>query len=167
MNLFDVPLHYNFYKASISKGEFDLGSIFNNTLVKEQPDKAITFVDNHDTQIGQALESWVEDWFKPLAYALILLREGGIPCVFFGDYYGIPEKDIQPKDKMLDILLKVRKYFAYGKQTDYFDHYNVIGWTREGSFEHPDSGLAVVMSDGDRGYKQMNVRKSISKYSIL
>jgi hypothetical protein len=31
----------------------------------------------------QALEAPVEAWFKPLAYALILLRENGVPSVFY------------------------------------------------------------------------------------
>ena len=44
-------------------------------------------MDNHDTQPCQSLESWVEPWFKPLAYALILLRRDGYPCVFQGDYH--------------------------------------------------------------------------------
>nr|WP_308215307.1 hypothetical protein [Sinobaca sp. H24] len=43
---------------------------------------AVTFVDNHDSQPEESLESWVEEPFKQSAYALILLREDGYPCVF-------------------------------------------------------------------------------------
>lgn len=50
MYLFDVPLHYNFFNASNSNGNFDMRTIFDNTLVKSNPEKAVTFVDNHDTQ---------------------------------------------------------------------------------------------------------------------
>lgn len=50
ISLFDVPLHYNFFKASFSNGEYDLRTIFDGTLVKEHPELAITFVDNHDTE---------------------------------------------------------------------------------------------------------------------
>jgi Predicted membrane protein len=32
----------------------------------------------------------VAGWFKPLAYAVILLRKDGLPCVFYGDLFGIP-----------------------------------------------------------------------------
>ena len=162
MSLFDVPLHYNFYRASISNGEFNMSQIFDGTIVGRDPEKAVTFVDNHDTQLGQALESWVLDWFKPLAYALILLRKDGLPCVFYGDYYGVPEKDVTPKKDMLDIMLKLRKYFAYGEQKDYFNHRNVIGFTRTGDSEHADSGLAVVMSDEKGGCIQMNVGKNLA-----
>ena len=162
INLFDVPLHYNFFKASISNGDFDMSKIFEGTLVKECPQRAVTFVDNHDTEIDQALESWVLDWFKPLAYTLILLRKDGMPCVFYGDYYGIPEKQIEPKSNMLDKLLKIRKYFAYGEQEDYLYDRNIIGFVRRGDYEHSDSGLAVVMSDKDGGTIEMNVGKNLS-----
>ena len=162
MSVFDVPLHYNFYRASISNGEYNMSQIFDGTVVGTNPEKAVTFVDNHDTQIGQALESWISDWFKPLAYALILLRREGFPCVFYGDYYGIEENGIAPKNEMLDLLLKVRKYCAYGAQYDYFYDKNRIGFTRLGDYEHPDSGLAVVMSDGEGGSIQMNVGKNLA-----
>ena len=162
MSLFDVPLHYNFYRASISNGEFDMSQIFEGTLVGTNPEKAVTFVDNHDTEPGQALESWVLDWFKPLAYSLILLRKDGFPCVFYGDYYGIPEKEVGEKRRILDTLLKVRKYYAYGEQYDYFNHRNIIGFTRLGDYDHPGSGLAVVMSDARGGAIQMNVGKDLA-----
>ena len=162
MSLFDVPLHYNFYRASISNGEFDMSQIFEETLVGTNPEKAVTFVDNHDTEPGQALESWVLDWFKPLAYSLILLRKDGFPCVFYGDYYGIPEKEVGEKRRILDTLLKVRKYYAYGEQYDYFNHRNIIGFTRLGDYDHPGSGLAVVMSDARGGAIQMNVGKDLA-----
>ena len=162
MSLFDVPLHYNFYRASISDGAFNMAEIFDGTIVKEKPDKAVTFVDNHDTQIGQSLESWVLDWFKPHAYSLILLRKEGLPCIFYGDYYGIPAKGVGPKNDMLDKLLKLRKYYAYGEQYDYFNDRCVIGFTRLGDYEHPNSGLAVVMTDGRGGSVQMNVGKKLA-----
>ena len=162
MSLFDVPLHYNFYSASISNGEFDMSKIFDGTIVGTHPDKAVTFVDNHDTELGQSLESWILDWFKPLAYSLILLRKDGFPCVFYGDYYGIPAKDVAPKDDMLTLLLKLRKYYAYGDQYDYFNDRNLIGFTRLGDYEHNGSGLAVVMSDGNGGGIQMNVGKNLA-----
>ena len=67
---------------------------------------------------------------------------------------------------MLEVLLKVRKYFAYGEQRDYFDHQNIIGWTMEGDSEHPDSGIAVIMSDNDGGCKHMNIGKNLAN-SVL
>ena len=149
MSLFDVALHFRFVRAGQEGAAFDLRTIFDNTLVQAEPGYAVTFVDNHDTQPGQALESWVAPWFKPLAYALILLREAGDPCVFYGDLYGIPNNGIGPVPE-LEGLLRARKRYAHGGQTDYFDYSNVIGWTREG-------GMAVVLSNGAEGWKSMKL----------
>ena len=157
MSLFDVPLHFNFYAASHGGGGYDMRNILKGTLLEARPDSAVTFVDNHDTQPGQALQSWVDGWFKPLAYALILLRQQGLPCVFYGDYYGIPHDNINPVGGPLLALLRVRAERAFGPQHDYFDDPNVIGWTREGDAEHPGSGLAAVLSDGAGGPKRMYV----------
>lgn len=162
ISLFDVPLHYNFFNASYSNGEYDMRNIFNGTLVEEHPELAITFVNNHDTQPDQSLESWIPEWFMPIAYALILLRKKGNPCVFYGDYYGIPFSNIPSNESILNLLIKVRKYFAYGRQTDYFDDKNVIAWVREGDFEHPYSGLVTVLSNKLGGSKQINVGTNLA-----
>ena len=70
LHLFDVPLHYRFHQASKMGSAFDLQTIFDGTLTQQQPSLSVSFVDNHDSQPLQSLESWVEAWFKPLAYAL-------------------------------------------------------------------------------------------------
>jgi alpha-amylase len=169
MSLFDVPLHYNFYRASNAGGDFDMRTIFDGSLVQAQPTKAVTFVDNHDTQPLQELESWVESWFKPLAYAMILLRAGGYPCVFGGDlarsHYRDKGNDGNDYDIDLDdhsatinMLLAARRDFAYGQQIDYLDHFNTIGWTRLGDAAHPQA-MAALLSDGAAGDKWMNVAR--------
>jgi alpha-amylase len=157
MSLFDVPLHYNLQSASNSGGYYDMRNIFNGTLVQDNPVKAVTFVDNHDTQPGQGLESTVQSWFKPLAYALILTRESGYPCVFYGDYYGTADGRIPSLKSKLDPILMARKNYAYGPQHDYFDHWDIVGWTREGDANHPNSGLAAIITDGPGGSKWMYV----------
>ncbi|MDY0386866.1 MAG: alpha-amylase [Methanolobus sp.] len=157
LDLFDVPLHFNLYKASKEGKNFDMRTIFDNSLVKTHPQFAVTFVDNHDSQPMQSLGSFVEDWFKPLAYALILLRKDGYPTIFFGDYYGIANVEgHRPIPEMIDKLIRLRKDFAYGEQLDYFDHGNTIGWTRLGNEEHPN-GCAVVLTNGSDGEKEMSV----------
>lgn len=155
ISLFDVPLHYNFYTAS-NEPNYNMSQILDHTLVKENSCMAVTFVDNHDTQPGQALQSYVQEWFKPIAYSIILLRNEGYPCVFYGDYYGIPHDKIQP-DKNLQTLMIIRKDKSYGLQHDYFDNNNYIGWTQEGDDEHINSGIAVVISNAGDGYKRMYV----------
>lgn len=162
MSLFDVPLHFNLYEASRSNGDFDMRNIFKGTLVERYSTKAVTFVDNHDTQLGSSLQSWVEPWFKPLAYSLILLRIEGYPCVFYGDYYGIPSRGYFGIGRSLDLLLKARKELSYGQQHDYFDDKNIIGWTREGIEEYNNSGLAVLLTNKLGGEKKMYIGKQFS-----
>lgn len=156
MSLFDVPLHYNFYQASNSNGEYDLSKILDNTLMKENPGRAVTFVDNHDTQPGQALQSWIPNWFKEIAYSIILLRREGYPCIFYGDYYGIQHDNIEPMENLKTLLL-LRRDRAYGEQVDYFDDKNIIGFTRLGDDDHYKSGMAVIISDKYEGSKRMYV----------
>lgn len=158
MSLFDVPLHFSFLKAATSDGNFDMRTIFDDSLVKSRPWNAVTFVDNHDTQPNQALYSFIPEWFKPIAYALILLRKDGIPCVFYGDYYGIPHDNISPV-KDLKKLIKLRECCAYGEQIDYFDDPSVVGFVRTGDEEHFNSGMAVLITDSVAGTKRMQLHK--------
>ncbi len=154
-SLFDVPLHYHLEQASKDENA-DLSKLLEGTLMKENPSKAVTFVDNHDTQPGQALQSFVDEKFKQSAYAIILLREEGYPCVFYGDLYGIPHDNIAPV-KNIETLLQLRKEKAYGVQHDYFDHPHYIGWTREGDSDHMRSGMAVVLTNQGQGEKCMYI----------
>ncbi|HIK08234.1 MAG TPA: alpha-amylase [Trichormus sp. M33_DOE_039] len=177
MSVFDVPLHYNFHQASKSGGNYDMRRILDGTMMQKRPTHAVTFVENHDSQPLQALESVVEPWFKPLAYAIILLRQEGYPCVFSADYYGAEYEDwgkdgnrykiFMPSHRwVIDQLLYARKHYAYGPQYDYFDHWNTIGWTRLGDEDHPKA-MAVIMSDGSEGNKWMEVGKPNTKFIDL
>ncbi len=177
MLLFDVSLHFNFAKASKQGKGFDLQQIFQNALVQSHPELAVTIVSNHDSQPLQSLESVIEAWFKPLAYALILLRRDGYPCLFAADYYGAHYKDIGKDGQehevwmarhqwLIDAFLKARKHFAYGEQYDYFDHPNCIGWTRTGN-EDAKGGLAVLLSNGEDGSKFMQTGSAGTTYKDL
>jgi alpha-amylase len=158
MMLFDVPLHFAFHRAGIEGNSFDLRTIFDGSLVAARHDMAVTFVDNHDSQPMQALESTVADWFKPLAYALILLRREGFPCVFHADYYGAAYTEQrwgeEPVDvemashrEFLDLCLALRRDLGDADQSDAFDHSNVIGWMRRGA----GRTAVVLMSNGGDG----------------
>ena len=159
--LFDVPLHFNLFKASRSGDQFPMNKILDNSLLQSFPDRAVTFVDNHDTQPSQGLDSWVDGWFKTMAYALILLRGEGTPCVFWGDLFGIPHDNIGAVPG-LKALLKIREFFAKGKLHDYFDHEHIVGFTREGSETYPDSGVVVLMSNSKGGEKEMYINKKFA-----
>ena len=157
MSLFDVPLHFHLHEASCSNGEYDMRGLFEGTLTNERPRQAVTFVDNHDTQPGQALESWVGGWFKAAAYGLILLRSSGYPCVFWGDLYGIPASQVDAVPE-LPMLMQCRRLNAYGEEHDYFDDADIVGFTREGD-KHPASGLAFLCTNRVGGEKRMYAGK--------
>lgn len=150
-----MPLHFNMVEAATNPN-FDLRQIFDDTLVSTNPVQAVTFVDNHDSQPGQALESWVEPWFKEIAYAFILLRRDGYPCVFAGDYYGIASAQYPGIKDELFRMMNVRKTCAYGDQDDYWVTPTKIGWVRRGNEEHPYP-LAVLISTGDMDEERMFV----------
>jgi alpha-amylase len=174
VSLFDRPLQSRFRDASNDlAGSFDLRGLFEGTLVQTAPTKAVTFVENHDTQPMQSLESTVRAWFKPHAYATILLREGGYPCVFYADYYGAgPEAPVRrPEDVLhshrflIDRFLRARHACGHGEQIDYFDHPNVVGWTRAGE---ATPAMAVLMANGFAdGWKWMDVRRPNARFYDL
>jgi len=171
MHLFDVPLHQNFHHASKAGAGYDMGSILNNTLVKEHPSLAVTIVENHDTQPLQSLESPVESWFKPLAYAFILLRDEGYPCVFSADYFGAAYEDKGHKIRMdshrwmIDLFLNARSKCTFGHRRDYFDHRHTIGWTFQGDAKH--KSMAVVMTNGADDTKWMETGRPHRTYRDL
>lgn len=150
--LFDVPLHYRLFRASQEKEKFDLSKIFKDTLTEKEPEFAVQYVDNHDTQPGEVLQSTVGEWFKYHAYALLLLRDVGRPCVFYGDYYGASydgKQQIPSFREWIDLLLRVRKDSVGGRRHDYFDSATLIGWTFEGDRNH--RSIAVVLGNTRNG----------------
>lgn len=145
MALFDVPLHARFAAAgrchphhgrrghrraggaAATPPPADLAALFDGTLVAAAPAHAVTFVENHDTVAGQSLASPVARWFKPLAYAAVLLRAGGLPCVFLADWAGGGGLPALGGDGVLGVLLRLRRAHAYGVQVDYFGDGGGVG----------------------------------------
>ena len=167
MSLFDFPLHERLYTAADQGKSYDLRFLAEDTLVHRAPTHSVTFLDNHDTQPLREEEAVVQSWFRPLAYAFILLREAGYPCVFYPDLYGAKYagKGQQGEEVTVEIkpceelkgLLQLRKEKAYGKQRDFFNDPHVIGWTREGVPEKPGSGCAVLINNFEAAELEMEV----------
>jgi alpha-amylase len=150
MSLFDVKLHNQFHAASVQKEGFDLRTLFDGSLLRMYPQHTVTFVDNHDSQPHQSLESWVEFWFKPHAYASILLQKEGFPCIFYGDLFGIHGPS--PQDghyEMIQMLSEIRMNHAYGDQIDVLQSEHTMGWIRQGDHDHPQK-LVVVLNNHEK-----------------
>ncbi|KAF9450894.1 glycoside hydrolase family 13 protein [Macrolepiota fuliginosa MF-IS2] len=160
---FDVPLHMNLCQASRQRSRYDLRNIFKDTLAQRKPRDAVTFVDNHDTVEGQSLESWVEPAFKIQAYALILLRGVGHPCVFYGDLYPNEKCYNENIARNITLLVEARQKFAYGQLEDYFHDRNCIGFVRKGNDQH--LGCAVILSnkEEDSSVFVHNLRMNVGK----
>lgn len=155
MQLFDVPLHHNL--ADVSNNEdYDLTTLYHGTLFATNPNHAMRFVDNHDTQIGQSLESWVQHWFKPHAYGFILLRDAGTSCVLSLDLYGNSKMSI-PKVEGLDKMILLRTHHMKGTFYDYMDEAQTIGWCYTG--DESGEGFVSLMNTGPRTMKRMFVGK--------
>ena len=165
VNLFDFSLRFKFGEASRKGGAYDLRELDQGTLLKEQPSLAVTFVENHDYEYGRSFESHVEEWFKPLAYAYILLRRGGYPCLFFPDYYGSLDWDEggrrwhraqHPGRDYLDLLLQLRREFALGEER-YYVQRNVAGWIRMGFVPGARGAMAVVINTTYAGVQSIRM----------
>ena len=161
---YDAPLLYNFSRISEDilqrSKNVDLRTVLQGSLVATRPEASVTLVTNHDTQPGQTCHTPMWSRLKLLWYAFILLRKKGLPCVFWGDLFGMQgphaepsielggngtheEKNIMMSD-MLARLMLCRKYFAFGEQRDYWQSTKLIGWTR--ADEGGNSGCAVILS---------------------
>ncbi|KAJ3900320.1 glycoside hydrolase family 13 protein [Lentinula edodes] len=158
---FDVPLHMNFHHASQHYSRYDLRTLMDNSLVKIKPGHAVTFVDNHEYVEGQSLESWVGDHFKIQAYAVILLRGTGYPCVFYGDLYPNTECFNENIARNLELLVKARKLYAYGGTQDYPSTKNCIGFVRMGDSTH--SGCAVILSNREDSDYVHSIRMNVGR----
>lgn len=168
--LFDVALHLKFHQASKQGDGFDMAQMFTDTLTAADPAHSVTLVANHDTQPLQSLEAPVEPWFKPLAYALILLREQGVPCVFYPDLFGASYKDKgsdgqeyqidMPVIPELEKLIQARQRFANGVQTDYFDDKNCVAFSRSGTADAP--GCVVVLTNGAESGKAVSLGNELA-----
>ena len=144
-SLFDVPLHYTFQDMSNGNGAWDMRGLQFAGFTEANGALSVSFVDNHDTdQTGGALFSPVSN-LKMLAYAYILTREKGYPCVFYKDYfnYGLGAQ--------IKKLIQVRQANAYGAATEYtsVNDANVYTYSRAGDATH--KGLLVLLNDGGSG----------------
>ncbi|KAL1708228.1 glycoside hydrolase superfamily [Schizophyllum commune] len=156
---FDVPLHMRLCEASRKRERYDLRDLTSSTLSRLRPGDCVTFVDNHDTVEGMDLESWVEENFKIQAYALILLRPEGYPCIFYGDLY--PNKKCYNANTAANLrrLIEARRLYAYGPVQDYNAGKNCIGFVRGGTARRP--GCVVLLSNRDEAGPLHTIRMNV------
>ncbi len=159
ISLFDVPLQRELERASQQGLYYDLGGVFNNSLVSQRPTLAVTYVHSHDDMPPMHNKDYkghyVGDWFISQAYALVLLRDSGYPMVSNVD-------TIRHSDMIKKYML-LRANCTYGEIYEKFDHRNTVGWSFPGSGGYNNS-MAVVITNGDHGYKWLPTYKTYTNY---
>lgn len=145
-HLFDVPLHYAFHAMSQGNGSYDMRGLVAAGLAGVDPELAVTFVDNHDTDApGGALRSPIEN-FKDHAYAYLLTREGTVPMLYYRDLYEYGHAEA------VKALLTLRRDYAFGPgRENPASDANVYVYSRAGDANH--AGLLLILSDGPKTTK--------------
>ena len=109
VSAFDFPLR-EMLKALCDSYGFSLKNFLTwETVLKEQPQQTVTFVENHDLRDdGQPI---IND--KLLAYSYIFAHEG-YPCVFWKDYFNW-NLALTGTPHGIDALMQAHEKFAGGK----------------------------------------------------
>jgi alpha-amylase len=106
---FDFPLHFALKNMCNNPESFNMASLDHAGLSGIDPQGAVTFVENHDTDRGGVGGPIVRN--KMLAYAYILSSEG-YPCVFYRDYS--TDKNCFGLKNQIDRLIQIHEQLAEG-----------------------------------------------------
>ena len=156
IDLFDAPLHFKLFTASQQGRDFDLRTLLDDTLVRKYPTLAVTFVDNHDSQRGKFARIAGQVVVQAAGVRPDPADEGGVPLHLLRRLLQHEGRSVAPPGHSRHTARRT-PLAAFGEQTDYFDHPNTVGFTRAGDEKHPDSGLALLLSNGEDGEKVMSV----------
>ena len=124
---FDFPLKFILTSMCNNPGRFNMASLDHAGLTGISPAKAVTFVENHDTDLDPT-QRIVSN--KIQAYAYILTSEG-YPCVFYRDYSLDPGcYGLKP---WIDNLIWIHERLASGPTVSRWKDFNVLAYERTGS----------------------------------
>jgi alpha-amylase len=142
-SLFDFPLHKVFAEALNPNGPGDLRTLRFAGFTELNGPLSVSFVDNHDTDRSFAVVNQ-----KMLAYAYLLMRDKGYPCVFYKDYY---EYGLGSQIKQ---LLQIRRDHAHGPSWEHEESdSDVYLYSRAGDAQH--RGLLLVLCDQNATPRQV------------
>lgn len=145
VDAFDFPLrellkglcdYYGFSLHALVDGE---------TLLRDQPQTTVTFVENHDLRDGD--RPIVND--KLLAYSYILTHEG-YPCVFWKDYYNYGLA-LERTPHGIAALVEAHNRYAGGTTQTLFVNDDLYIMQRSGYGDQP--GLIYVLNNNGDHWK--------------
>ena len=124
-NAFDFPLRGLLYQMCNNAGSFDMSQLDHAGLAGTDPQHAVTFVENHDTDTGHG----PIHRNKPQAYAYILTSEG-YPCIYYKDYSADP--GCYGLKKVIDNLIWIHEKLADGPTRRRWKDHDVYAYERLG-----------------------------------
>ena len=123
---FDFPLKFVLTAMCNNPGRFNMADLDHVGLAGISPDKAVTFVENHDTDLNPSQQIVTN---KILGYAYILTSEG-YPCVYYRDYDTGPDGyKLKPQ---IDNLIWIHEKLAAGSTVQRFKDFDVFAYERLG-----------------------------------
>lgn len=150
----DFPLMYTFINLFSRNGNFPMKSLTvpSTSILMTDPNRAVTFVDNHDT----VRTAWNNiALHRDFMYAFILLYAGGTPAVFWKDLYPNDpcidpagtcpmQNDLHPQELSVNLrkLLEIRKDYASGNGSVIYADNDLWIYQRESN-----PGLILAMND--------------------
>jgi galactose oxidase len=123
---FDFPLKFMLNGMCNNPGRFDMASLDHAGLTGISPMQAVTFVENHDTDLNDGQKIVIN---KILAYAYILTSEG-YPCVYYRDYS--TDRDCFGLKPGIDNLIWIHENLAAGATQQRWKDFNVFAYERLG-----------------------------------
>lgn len=140
---FDFPLRGMLREMCNNPYGFYMGNLDHAGLAGVDPTRAVTFVENHDTDRSEPVST-----NKMLAYAYILTSEG-YPSVFYRDYstdpgcYGLKSR--------LDNLIWIHENLVAGTTTQRWKNDKVFVYERSGSSNRPRVLIGLNNNVGRNG----------------
>ncbi|MGA2588952.1 MAG: galactose oxidase-like domain-containing protein [Bryobacteraceae bacterium] len=125
-NAFDFPLKFLLNAMCNNPGRFNMSDLDHAGLVGLSPMNAVTFVENHDTDLNSG-EKIVTN--KVLGYAYILTSEG-YPCVYYRDYS--TDKNCFGLKPEIDNLIWIHEMLANGTTQQRWKDFDVFAYERMG-----------------------------------
>jgi hypothetical protein len=123
---FDFPLKFLLTSMCNNPGRFNMADLDHAGLAGISPLNAVTFVENHDTDLEGAQKILIN---KMLGYAYILTSEG-YPSVFYKDYSTDPNCfGLKPH---IDNLIWIHEVLAAGETVQRWKDFDVFAYERMG-----------------------------------
>ena len=153
---FDFPLKFILNAMCNNSGRFNMADLDHAGLAGICPQKAVTFVENHDTDLFPSDRIVFN---KILAYAYILTSEG-YPCVYYRDYstdagcYGLKSE--------IDNLIWIHEKLAQGSTQERWKDFDVFAYER---MEGPH--LLVALNNDPNSCHRITVATGFGAHAAL